>query len=1172
MKIACALAFLSIWHLAASAQNDNANSLQNYIRDVHVRAYQNRSFKPSPCAINKPPPAVKKLSVNQLLNPAWLNTFINTVPRNKTAKSFYNTNPEKPQGAIICKDTSFVQLLSTSGTWIYVEKMVPTADDGILIAGLLYDTTQSNFIKSGYALLAKADDQGNVNWIKEFDDKNFASFFTFFMYNAFELSNKDIICVGSIDTTPVFNNSNTIIYRLDKDGNTIWQKGLHSTLANSYPQISIDIRSVAEGLNGDLILCGTTESNGVQDEAQTIVRLDKSGNLIWDANYGNTGYLEGSEGLAVYFQNGEITEIGISHGSDNPLIPAAVNFLTLDYNNGNLLSSRFFRPSYGDKNEEFNKSFTYYYNQCTRLTNGHFIVSGKLFSDFTKTTPITDHFGIIEFDASFNLVNSYTVSSPLHTNYYNDNLYFDKDGKGFASLFEYINRLNATLYFSAFEHKQFLHQRKVYYGNVALTDPGNFRYTKDNGYIFTQSYFVSGTNSFIEFRKMHNSDTSSACLGQEIFLLQFLPLHVMEDASYPFLDNNKNKKIQPVSYNFVENDTLHVLYSNPCTQANSCDSIKIRNNPFCASQASVLFSVYKNPACGGIAQWNIDSTAIDSLLPQNDSTALVYFKNINWQGKLYASLPAGKCSVSTDSIDITIIKLHTAINLGFDTVLCRGNTMVLHAGSDFSAYKWQDGSADSVFTVTKPGRYYVWANDKCGNDFSDTINISPADFAFSIGNDTVLCNNMPLQLTATAGFINYTWQPAYNIISNDGQSVTVLPTVDTTYIATAEKWPGCSFSDTVYVRILTSAIVQLGADTSICAGQPVTLDAGRGFVNYLWSNGATSQKVTVNQPGNYFVKATAANSCTSSDTLQIINIGPPLFILGSDTVLCRDSVYTYDINIPNATYLWNDGSTGSRYSINQPGVYWLMVNANGCIAKDTVTIGYKNNPVVYLGNDTTICLGDSYLLNATYDNATYEWQDGSTQPVFLVDKPGSYYVAVDFNGCFARDTVRINYLDKPQFTLGSDTTICQGETIILQPHLNTSANYLWQDGSSQLTFAVKDTGVYTLQAGNICGSSSAQVEIKPGVCGLLLPNGFTPNGDGLNDIFRVKYILPVKAFDLSIFNRYGEKVFETIDISKGWDGTYQGNPQPEGSYVWVVRLTGSNNVTQTSKGVITLLK
>nr|MDQ6903605.1 hypothetical protein [Bacteroidota bacterium] len=373
MKVAYAFAFFAFCYVTSFSQNNNEDLSRKYILEANSKVRQFAHFRK--VTMNKPAPE-NRLSFDQLQSPELLRNFIKTrVQESPTGKNSDKFPGELPQTLPTCRDTSFVRLLHTSGSWIYVQKMVPTADDGTLILGLIYDTTKANFIASGYALIIKADNMGNVSWIKEFDDPTPGTFFTFFMFNAFELSNKDIICVGSIDTTAILNNSNTIIYRLTGNGNIIWQKGLHTTLVNTYPQISININSLAEGLNGDLFLCGTTESNGNTELAETIIRLDKSGNLIWDANYGNAfGNNEGAEGLGIYFQNGELLEVGISHGNDNGLIPAAINFLTLDYNTGNILKKRFYRPSYVDKNVELNKTFTYYYNQCTRLSNGHFLV------------------------------------------------------------------------------------------------------------------------------------------------------------------------------------------------------------------------------------------------------------------------------------------------------------------------------------------------------------------------------------------------------------------------------------------------------------------------------------------------------------------------------------------------------------------------------------------------------------------------------------------------------------------------------------------------------------------------------------------------------------------------------------------------------------------------------
>ena len=1168
--MALALVFFAVLHLTSFSQKNNAANWQTYAGEALRSNIHQADLLPRKG--NTRPPN-RWTAVPQLLQPSSLQDFLYARQLPIHSGGTHLPGRDLPQPGSSCTDTSFVQLLHMNSSWIYVQKMATTADDGTLILGLIYDTTQPNFIKRGEGLVIKTDDLGKVSWIKEFYNTDPNAFSTFFMYNAFELSNQDILCVGSVDTTAGFNASNTIVYRLDKNGQIIWQKGLHTDLANTYPQISININSVAEGLNGDLILCGTTESNGNAEMAETIIRLDASGNIVWDANYRNTSSsTEGAEGISVFLQGSQITEVGISHGADAPFVPAAINVLTLDYVTGNLLNKRFFRPDYTDPNEALNKSFTYYYNQCVRLTNGHYLVGGKLYSDFIGASAVIDHFGLIEFDGGFNVVKSFTISSSVHTNYYSNDLYLDNYGRGLVSLFHYMDPLNANLFLGSFQNEQFLHQRELPYTNIALTDPGNFRYTSDNGYIFAQSYFQGGYNSFIEFRKMHNSDTSSLCLGTQTFILQFSPLQFIEDPLYAYLGSAIDNKVSPVAYQFLEDDTSALIASNPCAQLNSCDSLKISGSSFCGNSAAVLFTAYKNPGCGGIVQWTIDSAAIDSLLPQNDSTALIHLKDTNWKGHLIASLPKGKCSEAVDSIRVTIMKRIPPLNLGPDTVLCRGNKRVLHAGIGYASYRWQDGAGDSLYTVSAPGKYYVTVKDECGNAFSDTIRITGADFSFSGGNDTTVCNKIPVVLTASAGFVNYQWQPNYDISSDTGRSVTILPATDTTYSVTADKWPGCSFSDTIRVRVLASPIVDLGPDRGLCSNQFITLDAGAGFASYLWNNGAATRQIIVNHPGTWFVKATATNGCGSSDTVQILSIGPPANILGDDTTLCQDTVYRFSLQLPGATYLWSDGSTSGNFSIRHPGRYSVIITQQGCLVKDTITVRYKDNPTVDLGNDTTICSGFTYLLNAAGNQSSYLWQDGSTQPYFLVSAPGRYFVTVNLDGCVARDSVDINYLNKPGFTLGNDTTICHGETITLQPVVNGPANYLWQDGSSQSTFLVTDTGVFTLRVANTCGSLSSQISVKQGLCDLMLPSAFTPNGDGVNDIFRIRYPFRVKSFRLAVYNRLGQKIFETADMTKGWDGTYHGLPQPADVYVWVASLVRLNNTTQASRGIITLLR
>jgi len=244
---------------------------------------------------------------------------------------------------------------------------------------------------------------------------------------------------------------------------------------------------------------------------------------------------------------------------------------------------------------------------------------------------------------------------------------------------------------------------------------------------------------------------------------------------------------------------------------------------------------------------------------------------------------------------------------------------------------------------------------------------------------------------------------------------------------------------------------------------------------------------------------------------------------------------------------------------------------NGCTKRDSIIVSYKPLPIKNLGKDTAICEGFTYLLDASSPNANYLWQNNSTNPTFLVTRSGVYSVSIDLNGCIKRDTIRIDYNSKPVVSLGPDKTICEGQQLILDPKI-TNATFLWQDGSSSSTFIVSSPGIYKLTANNQCGNNSDDIVITKGLCQLKMPNAFTPNNDGNNDVFGIKNSGFIKEFYLIIYNRWGEKVFETKDVSKGWDGMYKGIEQPSDNYVWTISYTNLDGKKDFIKGSVVLLR
>lgn len=135
--------------------------------------------------------------------------------------------------------------------------------------------------------------------------------------------------------------------------------------------------------------------------------------------------------------------------------------------------------------------------------------------------------------------------------------------------------------------------------------------------------------------------------------------------------------------------------------------------------------------------------------------------------------------------------------------------------------------------------------------------------------------------------------------------------------------------------------------------------------------------------------------------------------------------------------------------------------------------------------------------------------------------------------------------------------------------------YLWQNGSTDSVFHVTASGTYAVTVTNTCGSASDAVleDIHADECALLIPTAFSPNGDGANDIFRAICRCPVERFDMHVYNRWGELVFETFDTSEGWDGFFNSNPQPLGVFIYYLNYFNfCEQKMKSMKGNVTLVR
>jgi gliding motility-associated-like protein len=539
--------------------------------------------------------------------------------------------------------------------------------------------------------------------------------------------------------------------------------------------------------------------------------------------------------------------------------------------------------------------------------------------------------------------------------------------------------------------------------------------------------------------------------------------------------------------------------------------------------------------------------------------------NVTTAGKYWVFVYGNNGCYHSDTINVSYVNAQ-AVYLGADTTLCAGDSVQLTANVSNINYLWSTGATDAMVTVKNSGQYWVKA-DNAACTVSDTISVTfnPIPF-FNLGSDTLICEKNKLPLNTGILNASYLWQ--------DGSKNNQL-----TASAAGQYWAqvtqqGCSYRDTLLLTTKPIPPVFIGNDTTICNNASLLLQAGNSLIsNYKWHDNSSADTYLVNAQGTYWVQATGMNGCTNADTINVYKKPLPGFTLGNDTTLCEQQQLSYNFNLANATYIWSTGNTQAQQAINQPGVYWLEVSQQGCSKRDSVSVLYKPIPQVSLGNDTILCEGVSYQLNAnTNNNVTYTWQNNSTGSSYVVNASGKYWVRVLLNGCANADTANITYTLKPVFDLGNDTSICKGQTFTLQPHVNDNATYKWQNGSTGSSFNVTEPGIYEVTVTNECGARSDKIAIDQGLCLLVMPNAFSPNHDGLNDVFRIKHPWYIKEFHMMIFNRWGEKVFESYDPNKGWNGTWNGIDQPSSAYAWVISLTDKDGQKDSSRGIVILAR
>lgn len=446
--------------------------------------------------------------------------------------------------------------------------------------------------------------------------------------------------------------------------------------------------------------------------------------------------------------------------------------------------------------------------------------------------------------------------------------------------------------------------------------------------------------------------------------------------------------------------------------------------------------------------------------------------------KLKVEGTIGNCT-SYDSLEFEVENL--SLNLGNDTVLCDGTSIQLDAGSfpKGSTFKWKPGGGNRYKLIQGGGEKSVVVTTPLGCKYRDTIFIQgKSSPTVALGSDIDLCDGDSIEIDAGdfGTLAKYSWninETTRKIIVRTGGR----------YVVTVTDSFGCEGKDNIDITMRKNPSIDLGGDKEVCEGDTITLDAGYADNNttYLWNNSANSKTIEIISTNGYKVNVTSEYGCNGQDSVYYLFHGAPRSGMDMVKEACRGDEITLDAGHhgPGSEYVWSTTETSREIKVTQNGDYSVMITDSfGCKNEETINMSFRKLPRVNLGLDMNFCDGDSATLDAGFDDGytTYEWSNFESTKTLVVAKTGTYSVSVtDSFGCVNSDEVEVLVLDLPKFSWDGDTSICDGETIELDP--GNHDKYQWSTNETSRTITV-GPGNYSVVITNVFGcTNEEEVEV-----------------------------------------------------------------------------------------------
>lgn len=535
----------------------------------------------------------------------------------------------------------------------------------------------------------------------------------------------------------------------------------------------------------------------------------------------------------------------------------------------------------------------------------------------------------------------------------------------------------------------------------------------------------------------------------------------------------------------------------------------------------------------------------------------------------FTAATGGSVNEHTVCLDPSILGLEPTYEI------CQGESATLQTtGNSAGTYAWTPEDFLSDPTSNAPEAtpeatqtYTVTFSDLCGTEQTQTTTVVVSEAELDLGPDIDVCIGEPLTIIPLSASGTITWE--------DGSTdATLIVEESGVYSATATDG-ACTATDEISVTFTENPELNLPEAAEICEGEAYTADLSDSGLNITWDDDPDAGAVRPLTEAGTYTATGGADACEASATITLTVNPLPVFDLGPGGEFC-DSETVVLSAAPGAETTWNTGAESQSITVTESGFYEAVSESNGCTYSDQTEIILLPAPNPEISGETAFCTGESTVLTAT-GGVNFVWSNGAEGSSSTVSSGGNISVTAtdEDSGCPGTATAVINLLSPPFISTDAELTKCENEEIVLSPDVRGADYTRWNTGDSLRTLAVSEPGVYTVTAGNHCGERSTDIAVIDDEClqFLFAPNAFTPNGDGRNDLYRV-YGDGIDRFNMQIFDRWGNKVFETDNIREGWNGSYQNSGYycEAGMYTVRFELEYEDMDVEIRSGHVTLLR